>query len=347
MRSGKDLINATRAFTDEGRLRSWLHVISTAVFCLSALSIAAFAPLWPIQLIGSLLAALLMVRLFITYHDYMHGAILRQSIGAKIFFFLYSGLVLVPASSWRKTHNFHHAHVGEISLKSVGAFPLVTLAMWHETSWLQRLRYRIIRHPLTLLLGYVTIFAFSICLLPFFREPKKHLDSLFALFAHGALIALLGWAGGFQAVFFAILLPMFLSGALGAYLFFAQHSYPDMQVLSESDWSFSEAALASSSYLQMSKIMHWFTGNIGYHHVHHLNVKIPFYRLPEAMAAIPELQSPGTTTLGVRDIWGCFQACLWDEENKRMVSYRDARRFKRFVSPSYGLKPLQPTPSEE
>jgi omega-6 fatty acid desaturase (delta-12 desaturase) len=95
-------------------------------------------------------------------------------------------------------------------------------------------------------------------------------------------------------------------------------------VLSPEAWSFYRAALESSSYLQLNRVMQWFTGNIGYHHIHHLNVRIPFYRLPEAMAAIPELQSPPTTSLALQEIVGCFQSNLWDEDRQRMISYREA-----------------------
>jgi len=145
------------------------------------------------------------------------------------------------------------------------------------------------------------------------------------LLAHGALISLLWLVGGFDLAFFSVLLPMTIASALGSYLFFAQHSFKRMQIISPESWTFYRAALESSSYMRLNKLMQWFTGNIGFHHIHHLNVRIPFYRLPEAMAAIPELQSPITTSLAPRDIVECFKACLWDEERQRMVSYREAR----------------------
>ena len=91
-------------------------------------------------------------------------------------------------------------------------------------------------------------------------------------------------------------------------------------------WTYNRAALESSSFMKLNKVMQWFTGNIGYHHVHHINVRIPFYRLPAAMAAIPELQSPLTTSLAPRDILDCFRCCLWDEGRQRMVTYREARQ---------------------
>ena len=130
--------------------------------------------------------------------------------------------------------------------------------------------------------------------------------------------------GGFDTAFFVVILPMTIASALGSYLFFAQHSFKRMHIITPEAWTFYRAALESSSYMRLNKLMQWFTGNIGYHHIHHLNMRIPFYRLPEAMAAIPELQSPVSTSLAPRDIIECFQSCLWDQDKHRMVSYREA-----------------------
>ena len=127
-----------------------------------------------------------------------------------------------------------------------------------------------------------------------------------------------------------MLLPITLASALGSYLFFAQHSFKRMQIISPESWTYYRAALQSSSHMQLNKLMQWFTGNIGYHHIHHLNTGIPFYRLPEAMAAIPELQSPVTTSLALRDVIDCFNSALWDEDLQRMVSFREARKTDRY-----------------
>ncbi|NNE35549.1 MAG: fatty acid desaturase, partial [Rhodothermales bacterium] len=156
--------------------------------------------------------------------------------------------------------------------------------------------------------------------------PKRHWDSLLAIVGHVTLIAGLWILGGFYTAFFVVLLPMTIASALGSYLFFAQHSFKGMHILPSDAWTYSRAALESSSYMQLNKVMQWFTGNIGFHHIHHLNVRIPFYRLPEVMDAIPELQSPVTTTLSPRDIRDCFRCCLWDEGHQRVVSYREASR---------------------
>jgi len=326
LRTGRELFNATKSFAVESTRRSWWLVGSTFVMLILALVGAALSPWWPLRLFFSVVSALLMVRAFITYHDYMHNAILARSRIAWFLFRAYSALALTPPRSWKESHNYHHGHVGKIASASVGAFPIMTTDMWRETSRASRAAYRIERHPLTVLTGYLTIFFFSITLLPLLRNPARHWDSLLVLVGHGTLIASLWILGGFDTVFFVVLLPMTVASIVGSYLFFAQHSFEDMHILSEEDWTYHRAALESSSYMKLNTLMRWVTGNIGYHHIHHLNVRIPFYRLPEAMNAIPELQSPATTTLSFRDIRACFRCCLWDPELQRMVSYREAAR---------------------
>ena len=325
-RTGRDLFKATLPFSVESVKTSWWLVGSTFVMLTASLLGAALAPVWPLRLFFSILSALLMMRAFITYHDYMHNAILSHSKPAWLLFRLYAVLALTPPRSWKYTHNFHHGHVGKIDAASVGTFSIMTTDMWRDASLLARISYRAERHPLTILAGYLTIFLFSVTLLPLLRNPVRHWDSLFVLLGHGALIAVLWIFGGFDVVFFVILLPITIASMLGSYLFFAQHSFEDMHVLPADDWTIHRAAMESSSYMKLNKLMRWFTGNIGYHHVHHLNVRIPFYRLPDAMQAIPELQSPVTTTLSLHDIRACFKCSLWDEGLQRMVSYREAYR---------------------
>jgi omega-6 fatty acid desaturase (delta-12 desaturase) len=326
VRMGRELLRATGPFVEQSAAQSWWHVGPVFVLLLVALAGAGLAPGWPLRLALSILAGLLMVRAFIAYHDYMHGAILHHSRLAWVLFRAYTALALTPPRSWKKSHNYHHGHVGQISTASIGAFPIMTTRMWQEASAAARARYRLERHPLTVLTGYITIFAYSICLLPLLQDPVRHWDSALVLLAHGALIAVLWVFGGFDVAFFVVLLPMIIASALGSYLFFAQHSFKRMHIISPEAWTYYRAAMESSSYMRLNKLMQWFTGNIGYHHIHHLNVRIPFYRLPEVMAAIPELQSPVTTSLAPRDIVDCFQSCLWDEDRQRMVSYREAAR---------------------
>jgi len=322
----RDLFKATMLFGVESVKTSWWLVGSTFVMLIASLFGAAVAPGWPLRLAFSTLSALLMVRAFITYHDHMHNAILSRSRLARWLFRVYSAFALTPPRSWKNSHNYHHGHVGSVAAASVGAFPMMTTDMWRDAPLAARIGYRIERHPLTILTGYFTIFFLSVTLLPLLRNPAKHWDSLLVLLGHGMLIAVLWLFGGFDMAFFVILLPMTIASMIGSYLFFAQHSFENMRVLPTADWTNRRASMESSSYMKLNKVMRWFTGNIGYHHIHHLNVRIPFYRLPEAMDAIPALQSPLTTSLSFRDIRACFRCCLWDEGLQRMVSFREFAR---------------------
>lgn len=333
-RSGKEILRALKPFASEVRWRSWVQVLVTFLPLGLFLSGAALVPWWPLRCLFAVAAGLVMVRAFILFHDFMHGAILRDSRFAKILMYALGVLMLTPPRSWRESHNYHHAHVGRIVSEhdvsetaiatDIGAFPLLSTGMWRDTSRTRRFRYRFIRHPLTIACAYLSVFMVSICLGSLFKNPRKHWPSALVFLGHVAFLAALGWAGGWDMVLFAGLLPLWIASALGAYLFYAQHSFPGVRVFTPDEWNFVQAALETASYLKTGRIMEWVTGCIGYHHVHHLNSNIPFYRLREAMAAVPELQHPTITRLRLHDIVGCFHANLWDPQNHRMVSYRDA-----------------------
>lgn len=330
----KELLNATRPFAVESRVQSWWCAGSTFIALGAVLVTAAMLPSWPLRVAASLVGGLLFVRAFILFHDFQHGSLLRGSRLAQALFYAYGLVALTPPRIWRHSHNFHHANVGkpitadgsEFSLltSDIGSFSLMTTDMWRQASTWQRLRYRITRHALTILGAYVTVFFGSLCLAPLLHNPRKNWESVLSLIAHGGLVAALWIFAGFPALFFGFLLPFAIAAAVGAYLFFAQHNFPGMRIVPVEEWTHYRGALESSSYLRLGPIMRWFTGNIGYHHVHHLNALIPFYRLPEAMAAIPELQQPVVTSLRPRDVLACLRLNLWDSHSQRLVSYQEA-----------------------
>jgi omega-6 fatty acid desaturase (delta-12 desaturase) len=177
------------------------------------------------------------------------------------------------------------------------------------------------RHPLNIALALLTVFFAGMCLRPFFRAPKKHFEALLSPLLVGALAAATGALGHFDVFVFSWLVPMAVAASLGAYLFYAQHNFPHAHVLPREQWTYASAALDASSYMEMGPVMSWFTANIGYHHVHHLNAAIPFYRLPEAMAELPELQSPGRTSLWPRDVLACFRLKLIDPQTTTLTGF--------------------------
>jgi omega-6 fatty acid desaturase (delta-12 desaturase) len=189
----------------------------------------------------------------------------------------------------------------------------------------QRLQYRVERHPLTVLGGYATVFAYKQCIQPLFEDPRRYWDSALALLLHVALVTVLLSVGGPELLAFTLLLPLGLATALGTYLFYAQHTCPGIVASEPESWSFVDAALRASSFMEGGALFHWFTGNIGYHHVHHLNPRIPFYRLPEAMRALPDLQIPPRTSIRPSAVWACLRLGLWDETSGRMMSFGASR----------------------
>lgn len=327
-RDGALLMKESRAFEEVSRAASWVRLLSTYGLMLAALALSGALGVWywPAAIPVAALAGLLVVRAFILYHDFLHGAILRGSRFARVIFTLYGWLVLTPPEAWRRSHNHHHGHVGKIEDACPGEFPLMTIEQWQRASAWERLKYRISRHPLIILFAYGTIFGWSLCLRTFIRNPKRYWGSGVALLMHAGLVVAVWSLVGFGSALFGVMLPMAVATALGGLLFFLQHSFDGAHVHHPDEWTFHDAALDSSSYLDLGPVMHWFTGNIGYHHVHHLNHRIPFYRLPQAMKAIPELQSPPTVRPRVREIAMAFHLNLWDPARERMASIREAAR---------------------
>ncbi|MEZ4408549.1 MAG: fatty acid desaturase [Polyangiales bacterium] len=324
-RDGKELIEASRAFAVEDLSRSVTASVTTVAVLLAALAGAVALPWWPARIASMVVAGLTIVRAFILYHDVMHGALFRgPSLTARVgrgFFTAFGVWVLTPPKVWKQTHNYHHAHTAKLVGSHVGSYLMLTPEMYKKATPAQRAVYRFMRHPLNMAMGYLTVFLWGMCLGPFLRAPRKLWDSLLAFVLHAAIVTAVWVTLGPTAVLTGVVGPYVIAFALGAYLFYAQHNFPGIKVQPRESWSYTRAALESSSYLKTGPVMGWFTGNIGYHHVHHLNPTIPFYRLPEAMAAIPELQNPHTTSLAPRDVLACFELKLWDPAQGRMVGY--------------------------
>lgn len=323
-RTGRELVAAVKPYAAEVRSTSWWVLWSTLTIVVGLMMIAGLAPWWPVSLVASVVAGLALVRLFIVYHDYIHGSILRGSRLAKVVMYGFGLLMMTPPNSWRRYHNRHHNHVGIIDGPEEGGFPTMTTRSWREASRGKRFVYRFSRHPLIMLTAGLTIFFFSVTVMPFVRAPRVHWDSVLSVLSFGALTSLVGLLLGWDAACFAILLPYAVGAAVGAYIFYVQHNFEGMEILPREEWTLEQAALRSSGYLKTGPVMEWFTGAIGYHHIHHLNRLIPFYRLREAMDNVPELQEGIVSTLHPRDIWRSFQLQLWDEEQKRMVTLREA-----------------------
>jgi len=325
-RTGPDLILATKPFARDSTARSWWHVISTGFLLVSAI----VGTLWnfhlSVQFVSSVIAGLLILRFFVIYHDQQHHAILPKSRAAEILMRMFGIYALSASSIWRSSHNHHHNHNSKLKGSHIGSFPIMTRAQFDKSPRGKRLGYLFVRHPMTILFGYVFMFVYGMCINPFLNDRRKHWDCMLSLVVHAGIGTALFWFGGWMALILGQTIPHLIAHAMGTYLFYAQHNFPGVSFSDKAGWTYEKAALESSSYMRTGRIMAWFTGNIGYHHIHHLNARIPFYRLPEAQKAVPELQRPKITTLNPFEILRCLRLKVWDVESQKMIGLREMKR---------------------
>ena len=319
MLEGKQLIIATKPFASEVRWKSWFYTISSLLLLIGFLIGTIYIPnIWA-RITCSIFSAMLLARSFIIFHDYQHHTILHKSPLANVLFTVFGIYMLTPPNIWKRSHDHHHNHNAKLFSASIGSFPIMTTQKFMEASKAERMEYLSIRHPINMFFAYFTTFMYGMCIQSFLSSARRHWDSLVVLIIHFSIAIFLFVHFGWLTWFLAFFLPFFLSHMLGSYLFYAQHNFPEVVFRNNVEWSYANAALESSSYMAMNPFFEWVTANIGYHHIHHLNSRIPFYRLPEAMSKITELQTPKITTLKLRDIAACLRLKLWDPHQNKMV----------------------------
>jgi acyl-lipid omega-6 desaturase (Delta-12 desaturase) len=319
-------VRATLAYAVEDRARSWRLLAVTLACLVGAQAGAVGLPGLGPKLLAAVGLALLNLRLFSFFHDYAHGAQFRGDRLGRAVLWLSGLYLLTPSSVWKQTHDYHHQNTAKLVGTWIGAFPLLSVELYGALSAKERLAYRWIRHPANLLLGYLTVFAFGMCLGPFWREPRRHWAGPLALGLHLGAVAGCAALLGAPAALVGVVLPRALVGALGAYFFFVQHNAEGICVRPRQQWEYGFAALRSSTYFEMGPLMRWLTGNGGYHHVHHLNHRIPFYRLPEAHQALPEAEATPKVRWRLTDAWRAIGLHLWSPAQGRLVGYREAAR---------------------
>jgi acyl-lipid omega-6 desaturase (Delta-12 desaturase) len=314
------LIAATRRFAKDDTRKSWWYVLSLTALLGATLTGTIVNVNLTAKVACSILSGFLLMRYFVIYHDQQHYAILSRSKLAEAMMKVFGILALTPSSVWRSSHNHHHKHNSKLRGSDIGSFPIMTKDQFLKSSKSKRLSYLFVRHPLTILFGYFFMFFFGMCLNPFLHYPRKHADCLLAMVVHIAIAAALLVFGGIQALLLTLIVPFFITYAVATYFFYAQHNFPGVTFCDQGGWTYEKAAMDSSSFIRTGKLMGWFTANISYHHVHHLNARVPFYRLPEVVREIPELRHPKTTSLSPADIVRCLRLKVWDVEKQCMVA---------------------------
>ncbi len=324
MRTGKELLYATKEFTDENRLRSWSEILFTLLLAGILFTLAlSESILLPLRILSSFACGFMYVRMFVIYHDYQHRAILQNSWQATLLMKTIGLYLLAPQTIWKRSHDHHHNNNSKLTIAGIGSYPTITKNRFLKLTKKEKRLYLINRHPLTIVFGYFTLFIYWLNVKSFVQSPSKHIDSFFALLLHALGAIAIFYFFGAITFLLAWFVPFFLAFGMGSYLFYCQHNFPEAQFRENHDWRYDHAAIASTSFMVMNPLLQWITGNIGYHHVHHLNSRIPFYRLMEASEKMPELKNVFTTSWNPFEMARCFRLKLWDPEKGKMITLHE------------------------
>ncbi len=267
-----------------------------------------------------------LVRIFIIQHDCGHHSFFKSRQANDALGFVCGVLTLTPYHLWRRAHARHHVTSGDLSHRGHGDVSTLTVHEYLARSAWGRLSYRVYRHPLIMFFPGASFlfiirqrFTHGIA-----RSWRRERKSVYATNLAILAITILAWWTMGLPKFLLIELPlMVLAAATGSWLFFVQHQYEEAYWEPHKSWDFTDSALDGSSYYRLPRVLQWFTGNIGFHHIHHLNSRIPNYHLAACYEAEPSLRQAVTL-----DLWqslGCASLKLWDEDAKRMVTFAEVQ----------------------
>jgi len=298
-------------------LNSFTLFIATWVLMYLSLELSYF-----LTLLLAFPAAGLMARIFIIQHDCGHGSFFSSRRANDWTGKFCSIFTLTPYHYWRKSHAIHHANAGKLDHRGIGDIYTMTVNEYLGRSKWGRFKYRLYRNPFFLFVIIPTLLFLLVYRIPNFKQ--KELKSVFAstyytTFLIALLIGGMIWLVGLQT-FLVIQVPItIVTSSLGAWLFFVQHQFEDAYWATGKEWDYINAALSGSSYYKLPKVLQWFTGNIGFHHIHHLSPRIPNYRLEKCHKENPVLHTNAVLTL--RSSLKSIFLSLWDERKKKLVRF--------------------------
>ncbi|MBX3012482.1 MAG: fatty acid desaturase [Caldilineaceae bacterium] len=288
-----------------------------------------------LTLLLALPAAGFLVRMFIIQHDCGHGSFFKQRRANELTGIACSLFTLVPYKYWRKSHAVHHAHHAELEERGIGDIWTMTIEEFYEASWWRRLLYRGFRNPFFLFVIAPTInFVILSRLTLGAPDTWRHGEKASVWWTNVALAAL--WAGASLLIgalnVLLILLPIIvIASSVGTWLFYVQHQFERTYWEHTPHWDYTLAAMHGSSYYKLPRLLQWFTGNIGFHHIHHLSPRIPNYHLETCHQENPIFQQ--VTQLTLRSSLQTVFLTLWDEKQQRLVTFREAQQFVRGLAP--------------
>jgi acyl-lipid omega-6 desaturase (Delta-12 desaturase) len=286
-------------------------------------------------------AAGFLLRTYIVFHDCAHGSFLASKRANAWLGRTLGLLVCSPYLSWRHHHAVHHATAGDLDRRGVGDVATLTVAEYMASSWRRRFGYRLFRNPLVMF-GLGPVYALLVQPRLVSRSARRRIRRS-VMATNAALAVLVGvmcWAVGWREFLIVEMPAALLAGSAGVWLFYVQHQFEDTYWETADDWSYANAALRGSSYLKLPRVLQFFTGNIGLHHVHHLSARIPNYNLQRAHDRNPIFHDVPTLSL-----WDGLRAVrfkLWDEDRGRLVTFAEARRLSH---PAWPIATISNSPT--
>lgn len=275
-----------------------------------------------------LVAGAFLVRVFILFHDCGHGSFFPSRKANELLGYVTGVLTFTPFHHWRWQHAIHHATAGDLDRRGTGDVWTLTVQEYLEASRWQRFAYRLARNPF-ILFGLAPFFVFVIK--QRFTEAgagrREHLSVIWTNIGIALLGAAMASWFGVKAYIIVQLSVLMVAGAAGVWLFYVQHQFEGVYWERSDNWDYSTAALKGSSFYKLPKVLQWFSGNIGFHHIHHLSPRIPNYHLEKCHRSEPLCQTVTPVTLSSSLKAVTFR--LWDEQRQRLVGYGALRRIRK------------------
>ncbi len=321
----------TAKYTKPDPLRSSWQIVNSVIpyFALWYFMYRSLAVSYWVTLALAPIAAGFMIRIFIIFHDCTHGAFFRSRRANDLVGFVTGVLTFTPYDQWQRSHSIHHATSGDLDRRDHGGeIWTLTVEEYLAADWRTRISYRLYRNPLLMFgLGWAYLFLISHRIPTADAKRRQRMNVLLTNLGVLGFIGVIAATMGIKA-YFLIQLPIIgFGGAVAVWLFYVQHQFESTYFERHEAWEYFPAAMHGSSFYKLPRILQWFTGNIGYHHVHHLSPRIPNYWLQRVHEENPELSAVPEITF-----WRSLKAIgyrLWDEDNKRMVGFGYLRQYRR------------------
>lgn len=302
--------------------RSLWQIVNTFVpyIVLWILMVRSLAVSYWLTLALAVPAAGFLVRIFIFFHDCGHGSFFKSQRANDIFGIITGILTFTPYYSWRHAHAIHHATAGDLDRRGVGDIWTLTVREYREAPLWKRFAYRVFRFPpITFLVGPTVVFLILQRLPAGEKAPRERVSVWATNLALLGVAAAMSFAIGLEAYLLIQIPVMILAGMAGVWMFYVQHQFEDTYWERHEKWNFATAAMQGASFYKLPRILQWFSGNIGFHHIHHLSPKVPNYKLQACFDANPIFQQVKPVT-----VWASLKSLrlhLWDEENRRLVGF--------------------------